>query len=91
MNEVKNIETSNTLILHAENIDSLEYASWFEDLKSRYKKSQIKAAIKVNNELLEFYWSLGRDIVEKNAEEKWGSGIIDRLSLDLKAAFPNQS
>ncbi len=81
---------SNNLIIKAENISSSDYNEWFENLKKRYRKSQIKAAVKVNYELLKFYWSLGKDIVEKKAEEKWGSGIIERLSLDFKEAFPKQ-
>ena len=43
-----------------------EYKQWFADIKSRLRNSQIKAAIKVNSTLLEFYWSLGRDIVKMN-------------------------
>lgn len=42
-----------------------EYIAWIEDIESRIKQRQIKAAVKVNYELLDFYWDLGRDIVEK--------------------------
>ena len=80
----------NNLVIQAKEINSAEYAVWFEEIKNRYRRSQIKAAVKVSSELLEFYWSLGKDIVEKKAEEKWGSGIIERLSLDFKESFPNQ-
>ena len=54
-----------------------EYKQWFADIKSRLRNSQIKAAIKVNSTLLEFYWSLGRDIVKMKAEQAWGSGTMD--------------
>lgn len=81
----------NKLLLQAKIVNDSEYSTWFEELKTRYKKSQIKAAVKVNSELLEFYWSLGHDIAAKKAEQKWGSGIIERLSLDFKSAFPKQS
>ena len=81
----------NKLLLQAKIVNDSEYSAWFEELKTRYKKSQIKAAVKVNSELLEFYWSLGHDIAAKKAEQKWGSGIIERLSLDFKSAFPKQS
>lgn len=80
----------NNLVIQAKEINSAEYAVWFEEIKNRYRRSQIKAAVKVSSELLEFYWSLGKDIVEKKAEEKWGSGIIERLSLDFKESFPKQ-
>lgn len=80
----------NKLVISANKIDSSEYVAWFEELKSRYCSSQLKAGLSVNRELLQFNWNLGKDIVEKKAEEKWGSGIIERLSLDFKNAFPTQ-
>ena len=80
----------NKIIANVGIINDPEYMAWFETLKKRYKSSQIKAIVKVNTELLEFYWSLGRDIAEKKAEERWGTGIIERLSSDFKSAFPGQ-
>lgn len=65
-----------------------EYKQWFADIKSRLRNSQIKAAIKVNSTLLEFYWSLGRDIVKMKAEQAWGSGVLQQLSFDLRDEFP---
>ena len=64
------------------------YASWIEELKGRYKKAQIKSAVKVNSEQLLFNWQLGRDLVVRRAEEHWGAGVVELVSLDLKAAFP---
>ena len=52
-----------------------EYSRWIQELKERYRRSQIKAAAKVNCEMLRFYWSLGRDIVARDAENVYGSGI----------------
>ena len=52
-----------------------EYANWISELKNRYLNSQVKAAIRVNCEMLQYYWSLGHDIVEMNAEKKWGDKI----------------
>ncbi|MBR4245751.1 MAG: DUF1016 family protein [Treponema sp.] len=65
-----------------------EYKNWISDLSSRYRKSQIKAAIKVNGEMLRFYYSIGKDIVNKKAESKWGFGFMKNLSMDLKARNP---
>lgn len=42
-----------------------EYLNWISDIALRFKQSQIKAANKVNVEMLRFYWSLGKDIFEK--------------------------
>ena len=65
-----------------------EYIEWLNELKIRFRSAQIKAAVKVNSEQLLFNWLLGRDLVIRKAEEKWGSGIVNRVSLDLQAEFP---
>ena len=66
-----------------------EYREWIQELSKRFRQSQIKAAVKVNTELLKFYWSLGEDIVKRQVEKKYGAGIMDILSRDLQAEFPN--
>ena len=67
-----------------------KYVEWLGELKQRYQRSQIKAAVQVNHSMLEFYWSLGRDIVALKAESQWGSGFFNQLSLDLKKIFPGE-
>ena len=64
------------------------YRDWIAELKQRYRAAQIKAAVKVNSEQLLFNWQLGRDLVVLRAEEKWGKGVVEQVSLDLQAAFP---
>ena len=61
-----------------------EYKEWIAELSSRYRKSQIKAAVKVNQAMLQFYWELGRDVVEMHIEERWGESVINCLASDLK-------
>ncbi|MED9898460.1 MAG: PDDEXK nuclease domain-containing protein [Prevotella sp.] len=68
------------------NILDQDYSLWIQDLSKRYRRSQIKASIKVNGEMLKFYWSLGRDIVAMKAESRWGSKFFKNLSKDLKEA-----
>ncbi len=68
-----------------------EYLQWIEELSKRYRQSQIKAAIKVNTEMLKFYWGLGRDIVALKAETRWGSKFMSTLSRDLKELNPAAS
>ena len=65
-----------------------KYAEWIHEVKSRYRNTQIKAAVRVNAEQLLFNWELGRDLVERKAEETWGSGIVEQVSLDLQNEFP---
>ncbi len=68
-----------------------DYQSWFLELKQRIQSHQIKAFVSVNAELIKTYWSLGKDIVEQQADSKWGSGFFKELSTDLKDTFPNMS
>ena len=68
-----------------------KYVEWLGELKQRYQRSQIKAAVRVNHSMLEFYWSLGRDIIALKAESQWGTGVLQQLSLDLKKMFPNET
>lgn len=68
-----------------------EYARLLNSLKERFRRSQIKAAVKVNTSMLEYYWCMGRDISKLHETAKWGSAFFDCLSLDLKTAFPGQT
>ena len=69
-------------------IDS-DYVEWIADLKHRYRSAQVKASVRVNAEKLLFNWELGRDLVQKKAEERWGAGVVEQVSLDLQREFPN--
>ena len=73
---------------HDIHIDS-DYADWIADIKSRYRSAQVKAAVKVNAEKLLFNWPLGCDLVQMKAEERWGAGLVEQVSLDLKRELPN--
>ncbi len=63
------------------------YIAWLKELKSKIRSVQIKAAVKVNSEMLNFYWELGADIVEKQVYTKWGDGFLVNLSRDLMEEF----
>ena len=65
-----------------------EYKEWIRNLSERFRKSQLKAAVKVNSEMLKFYWSLGEDIAQLQIESKWGSGVLNAISRDLQQALP---
>jgi len=71
------------------NIIDNDYKQWLSDLKARIYSSQIKAAVKVNTELLRLYWDLGQDIVVRQMDSSWGSGFFEQLSKDLKNEFPH--
>jgi len=65
------------------------YSTWLKELKQKVRLVQIKAAVKVNSELLRFYWELGLDIVDKQKNTKWGDGFLNQLSQDLSSTFPD--
>ncbi len=68
-----------------------EYKGWIDQLKSRFRQSQLKASVAVNTTLLSFYWELGADIVEKQKNSNWGDGFIRQLSEDLMEEFPDSA
>lgn len=68
-----------------------DYAEWIAEVKHRYRSAQVKAAVKVNAEKLLWNWQMGRDLVQKKAEERWGAGIVEQVSLDLRREFPDNS
>jgi predicted nuclease of restriction endonuclease-like (RecB) superfamily len=63
------------------------YNQWLSELKEKIRTSRLKAALKVNAELLQLYWELGRAISEKIEQSDWGDKIIPQLAADLKAEF----
>lgn len=65
-----------------------DYLQWVKELSSRYRQSQIKAAVKVNSVLIEFYWDLGRDIVALGVDNKYGGKFYATLSIDLRKEMP---
>ncbi|MCL2416363.1 MAG: PDDEXK nuclease domain-containing protein [Bacteroidales bacterium] len=71
-----------------EKIDSNDYRQWLIDLKTKIRQSQIKAAVRVNEELLRLYWDMGQDIVVRQMETSWGSKFFEKLSRDLRSEFP---
>jgi predicted nuclease of restriction endonuclease-like (RecB) superfamily len=65
------------------------YQSVVEELKSEIRKARLHATIAVNSELLNIYYQIGKTILKQQTENGWGSKVIDRLSNDLRAEFPD--
>ena len=87
----KEIEISEPRLVKSHDVKlDTEYAEWIAEVKHRYRSAQVKAAVKVNGEKLLFNWQMGRDLVQKKAEERWGAGVVEQVSLDLKREFPNE-
>lgn len=65
-----------------------DYAELLESLKARVQQAQTKAMLSVNRELIQLYWDIGRLIVQRQEQEGWGKGVVDRLAGDIQRAFP---
>ena len=90
MSDIKNNANESPRIVKSHDIHiDADYAKWIADVKHRYRSAQVKAAVRVNAEKLLFNWQLGRDLVQKKAEERWGAGVVEQVSLDLKREFPD--
>jgi predicted nuclease of restriction endonuclease-like (RecB) superfamily len=67
------------------------YTDFLAALKTRIRSAQLRAALKVNRELLALYWDIGRALVSRQEGAGWGAKVIDRLAADLQRAFPGVS
>ena len=68
----------------------LFYSRLLTDIKKRIQHAQAKAILSVNAEMILMYWDIGRIIVRRQKSEGWGSGIIPRLSRDIRNELPEQ-
>lgn len=66
-----------------------DYSVFLNDLKTRIQSSRYKAALSVNKELIFLYHQIGLSILKAQEHQGWGSKVIDQLSKDLKASFPD--
>lgn len=67
------------------------YELFLTDLKTRISTARVRAALAVNKELILLYCQIGRDILQRQQEEGWGSKVIIQLAKDLKRAFPDMT
>ena len=70
---------------------TIDYKRWIVDLKKRYRKAQVRAAVKVNGEMLNFYWELGRDICAMSKTARYGDALLKNITLDLQSEFPGDT
>ncbi len=64
------------------------YSELLTEIKERIHKSQNRAALSVNVEMIAMYWDIGRMIHQRQQEKGWGAGVIPRLAVDLKNELP---
>jgi predicted nuclease of restriction endonuclease-like (RecB) superfamily len=66
----------------------VDYAAWLADLKARIHRERLRVVLASNAVMVLLYWDIGRSILDKQADQGWGSRVIDRLAADLRDAFP---
>lgn len=72
-------------------LEPLGYADFLAHLKVRVRATQSRAVLAANAEVMVLYWSIGRDIIERQREAGWGAKVVTRLAADLKREFPQMS
>ena len=70
-------------------VDGESYKDWIAEISNEFKRSQIRAAVKINDEMLRFYWKPGKDISTMSKQYGYGSGFYKILSDDLKKVLPD--
>ncbi|WP_327329569.1 PDDEXK nuclease domain-containing protein [Streptomyces sp. NBC_01208] len=61
-----------------------------DDLKSIVRGAHLRAQLKVNTEMLQMYWEIGRTILERQGAERWGTKVVGRIATELRTEFPDQ-
>ena len=64
------------------------YPAFIQAIKEKIASERIKSVLSANADMVLMYWDIGRSILERQKNEGWGAKIIDRMSYDLKQAFP---
>ena len=66
-----------------------EYKEWIAGISNDFRKSQIRASMKINDEMLRFYWKLGKGISSMSEQFGYGMGFYKTVSDDLKSILPD--
>ena len=69
-------------------VNTKSYASLLQSLKTQITQARIRAHLSVNKEMISLYWNIGNQILERQKEEGWGTKVIENISKDLRAEFP---
>ncbi|MBN1323344.1 MAG: hypothetical protein JW986_05000 [Methanotrichaceae archaeon] len=68
-----------------------DYAAVLDELKNRIRSERLRVTLVANSAMVLLYWDIGKVILDRQERQGWGAKVIDRLSHDLKLAFPDMS
>jgi hypothetical protein len=66
-----------------------DYAQWLASLKQRIQGARQRAFLAANGEQIWLCHDIGRETLDRQSRQGWGARVIDRLSVDLRVAFPD--
>ena len=68
---------------------SKNYANILRQIVAEIKHTRVVIANRVNTSLIQMYWNIGKHLSQEGLEKGYGSAVVKRLSVDLKAEFPD--
>lgn len=73
----------------ANGIDDKEYSLILQQAVTEIRVARTTVARQLNHTVNSAYWNIGKLLFHKNLERGYGSGVVKKLSVDLKAEFPD--
>ncbi|MCF2528385.1 PDDEXK nuclease domain-containing protein [Yinghuangia soli] len=67
------------------------YTEMLDDIRGEIATAQSRVVRAVNAELIAHYWRIGKIILDRQRQEGWGTKVMDRLAVDLRAEFPERT
>ncbi|MFA6038382.1 MAG: PDDEXK nuclease domain-containing protein [Legionellales bacterium] len=64
------------------------YIQFLSDIKEKLGTAQLRMARAVAQGLVQFYWELGKELLEKQKTFKWGEHFLVQFSQDMRASNP---
>lgn len=89
----RGVEKEEVIFPIAESLSAMpdNYKSFIAEIKHKIQKERLKTVLSANKSMVLLYWNIGKSIIERQNAEGWGTKVIDRMSHDLKTAFPEMS
>lgn len=72
-------------------IDKNQFNSFLKNIKSKIYSAKSKAILSANRLMIELYFDIGRDIVEKQEALGWGKSVVEQMSKELVEEFGEKS
>ncbi len=68
-----------------------DYPQFLAEVKARIAAARTRAVLAVNSELIQLYWEIGKEILDREDRQGWGAKVIERLAGDLRRELPEMT